>query len=523
MQADKNSLPTQLRELLMRAKDEGVYVRPEHIFWEIHTGDELWERPELTRMRGLFESRPFDCVYFYAVDRFARKSFYAELVLDEAHAAGIEAAFLTQEFETTPAGRLLRHVAEYVAERELYFLKERTQRGKRERLRDGKPYGAGKAPYGYVWVDGPNDARDRHAGFDIDPIAAPIVQRIFSEVAQGRGMRAICRDLIRDGIPTPKGRKIWQTATLGVILKRELYIGEAWANRWTVYRVDGKRRNRLRPREEWVRLGRADAPQLISRELFAEAQRVISMNRRLSSRDNGNPEEFLLRGGLLRCGTCGGTMVSRRYPSLKGYTVYICHGSRHGKHLPAEQREGVKQPSVNARLIDAEVWTTICRLINDEDYLKRQLVRLQTEDVTTANLNAIDARLAAVATEISNYLAAIADASNALVVTTLTASLDDLAQQQNALQTERERVLDKGSTIAQAVAHVDCLLRMHAGQRAHLEEMPYPVRRRTLASLGIKVTIHPREKGDRKPLPPFTIHDSIPFERVSSDIRRLWD
>src|SRR5439155_431444 len=55
-------------------------------------------------------------------------------------------------------------------------------------------------------------------------------------------------------------------------------------------------------------------------------------------------------------------------------------------------------------------WTTICRLINDADYLKRQLVRLQTEDVTTANLNAIDTRLAAVATEISNYLAAITDA-----------------------------------------------------------------------------------------------------------------
>jgi site-specific DNA recombinase len=320
-------------------------------------------------------------------------------------------------------------------------------------------------------------------------------------------MRAICRDLIRDGIPTPNGRKIWQTATLGVILKQELYIAEAWANRWTVYRVDGKRRNRLRPREEWVRLGKADPPQLISRELFAEAQRVISMNRRLSSRDNGNPEEFLLRGGFVRCGTCGGTMVSQRYPSLKGYTVYICHGGRHGKHLPAEQRERIKQPSVNARLIDAEVWTTVSHLMNDADYLKCQLVRLQTEDIMTANLAAIDARLAAVATEISNYLAAVADASNALVVTTLTASLEDLAQQQNALQTERERVLDKGSTIAQAIAHVDCLLRMHAGHRAHLEDMPYPARRRTLASLGIKVTIHPRETGDRKPLPPFRAPD----------------
>src|SRR5207249_12151486 len=98
--------------------------------------------------------------------------------------------------------------------------------------------------------------------------------------------------LIRDGIPTPKGRKVWQTATLSVILTQELYIGEAWANKWTVHRVDGKRRNTLRPREEWVRLKKADAPQLISRELFAEAQRVISKNRQLSSRDNRNPEAF---------------------------------------------------------------------------------------------------------------------------------------------------------------------------------------------------------------------------------------
>ena len=32
MQAQKNSLPSQLRELLTRAKADGVYIKPEHIF-----------------------------------------------------------------------------------------------------------------------------------------------------------------------------------------------------------------------------------------------------------------------------------------------------------------------------------------------------------------------------------------------------------------------------------------------------------------------------------------------------------
>jgi len=38
MQAQKNRLPSQLRELLTHAQDEGVYITPEHIFWEVHTG-----------------------------------------------------------------------------------------------------------------------------------------------------------------------------------------------------------------------------------------------------------------------------------------------------------------------------------------------------------------------------------------------------------------------------------------------------------------------------------------------------
>ena len=514
MQAQKNSLPSQLRELLTRAKADGVYIKPEHVFWEVHTGEELWERPELTRMRRLFKSRPFERVYFYSVDRFARKAFYAELILDEAHRAGIEADFVTQSFERTPEGTLKRHVAAHVAEREVYALKERTTRGKQERLRNGKPAGSGKAPYGYMWVDGPNEAKDRHAGFDIDPAEAPIVQRIFNEVAQGCGMRAICRDLIRDGIPTPKGRKIWQTRTLSVILQQELYMGDAWANKWTVVRVNGKRRNTMRPREEWVRLEKADAPQLISPELFAVAQQVISKNRQLSAQNEANTEEFLLRGGFLRCGTCGGTMVTRRYPSFKGYTVYICHGGSHGKQLPAEQREGVKQPSVNARLIDAEVWSRICRLIRDEGALTRHLVRLEAEDGTTANVSAIDARLSAVAAEISNYAAAIAHARHALVVTMLTASLDDLVEQQMALLAERKRLTDKGLAIARAPAHIESLRELYAEQGAHVEEMPYTFRRRTLASLGIVVTIEPRGTGDRKPLPPFTIHESIPLVQI---------
>src|SRR5580765_3364534 len=120
------SLLSQLKAELKRASEDGVSILPEHIYWEVHTAEELWERPALTRLRGDFKAHLFDIVYFYAVDRFAREPFYMDLVMDEARRAGVEVRFVMQHFDDTAEGQLLRSVAGYVAKKELYAIKERT-------------------------------------------------------------------------------------------------------------------------------------------------------------------------------------------------------------------------------------------------------------------------------------------------------------------------------------------------------------------------------------------------------------
>ncbi len=108
------------------------------------------------------------------------------------------------------------------------------------------------------------------------------------------------------------------------------------------------------------------------------------------------------------------------------------------------------------------------------------------------------------------------------MVTTLTRRLDNLVEQQAALLAERGRILDKGLAIARAHAHTESVRELYAQQGAHMQEMPYPLRRRTLASLGIGVTMQPRERGDRKPPRPFTIHESIPLVQIDFNQRSLW-
>jgi site-specific DNA recombinase len=68
----------------------------------------------------------------------------------------------------------------------------------------------GRPPYGYVLGDAgahpnPSKAADgiRLHQLEVDPTAAPVVERIFSQYIAGRGYFAIAQGLTADGIPSP--------------------------------------------------------------------------------------------------------------------------------------------------------------------------------------------------------------------------------------------------------------------------------------------------------------------------------
>lgn len=518
------SLISQLKAELGRAAEDGFTVLPEHIYWEVHTGEELWERPSLTRLRTAIKAHPFDVVYFYGVDRFARKAFYVDLVVDEATRAGVESRFILQSFEDTPEGHLMRSVAGYVAEKELYAIKERTNRGKRERVvENGKPYGAGKPPFGYLWASPISDSRrEQKVACAEDPQAATVVRRIFGEVAAGRGLRAICADLMRDGITTPGGKRLWATGTLSSILRNPAYAGLNFANRWQVIKKNGKRCTLPRPREQWVLLKEGTYPSLVSVEQWDAAQVVKAANKVLAARNNRKPEGFLLRGGFLVCGVCGGAMSSRRYKS--GYTVYICHGGAemHGKRMPADLREGVTLPSANSQEMDGAVWEHVKRLLNEQGFLDAELRRLADADQVGLDVKAIDARIVQIDAEIGNYTLGMRNAS-ALTIPLLTDQINMRIEQRTALETERDHVERRGAAVMRARDHVEQLkLRLGPQLAQALENMPYAERRRTLLALGIRVTVSARPEKGKWGLPPFTVEASLPIERVDTGNSELW-
>ena len=79
-------------------------------------------------------------------------------------------------------------------------------------VNEGRHQG-GRAPYGYVVVDGARHPNPRKAAegyrlrmLALDEPGAEVVRRIFAEYLDGKGDRAIANGLNRDGILCPRGR-----------------------------------------------------------------------------------------------------------------------------------------------------------------------------------------------------------------------------------------------------------------------------------------------------------------------------
>ena len=133
------SLETQEAADRRHAAEHGYRVDEGHVYREVYTGVELWERPQLTRLREAIRRREVDAVIVYAIDRLARDPVHLGVILSEAEHAGVAVEFVTEPLDHSPEGQLIRFVRGYAAKVEHEKIKDRTQRGKMARIAAGKP------------------------------------------------------------------------------------------------------------------------------------------------------------------------------------------------------------------------------------------------------------------------------------------------------------------------------------------------------------------------------------------------
>jgi site-specific DNA recombinase len=326
-----------------------------------HSGARL-DRPGLDALRDSAEAGVIDAVWCLSPDRLARVYAYQVIVLDELARHGVTVRFAdAPTIDDDPQARLLTQVQGVIAEYERAKIAERYRRGKLWRSRSGEVL-AWKTPYGYRRV-----ARSATGPAHLviyEPEAA-VVRRIFDDyVAGGHSTREVTRRLNADSVPTPSGKPVWGTSTIGRLLHNEAYIGRVYWNKTESVpdpRPGRHHRQVARPREDWIAIA---VPPVVSDDIFEAASRVTRDNSKWSPR-NAEPGAWLLRS-LIRCGTCSVGVSCHKMRGRNGtiHRYYYCRN--HDPLRAGGQDRRCPERNIRADELDAFVFDQVRALLRPE-------------------------------------------------------------------------------------------------------------------------------------------------------------
>jgi len=473
-QEDGTSLQTQEAECRAYAADHGYEVVA--AFSDVYTGEDVFNRPGMTELRDLLRIHGVDIVLGHALDRVSRNQTHQGLILSEIEHAGARLELVTEKLEDTPEGRLLLSVRGFVAEVERLKISERTNRGRRKRAQDGKMMPGPRPLYGYRWRD------PERGALEPNPETAPIIQRIFRELADGKSMRQVTKDLTQEGVPTATGGSHWDISSLHYLLRQETYIGRASSFRTKRQKGrDGKYRDPASGADHQIALPEGTSPALITPDLFAAVQARLARNKAEATRNSADPEGALLRSGYAICGYCGTNLVAARHHPT-GLRHYCCR-SRAG------ERNSHRAFGMLAPKLDPLIWDWVKERVSDPGIIRAELERQRQENPHGGELAAVNRRLAGIEAQQGRLSRSIALLDDEDAAAPLLAELRSLATQRRALEAERVQLTAERDDWERLQARLDAIAERCETVRGNLDTLDYQGKRDLLYAFNVKVKV----------------------------------
>jgi site-specific DNA recombinase len=501
-QEDNESIPSQIAACVELAHDLGYTQQQIDVFEEVHTGEELWERDEMSRLRKLIEHRVYEGLVVYCVDRLSRKVTHQMIIEEECRHNDCPIHYVQGGPSNTREGRLVRQVEGIVAEMEHEKIVERTNRGRREKIKAGKIVGNGEPPFGYLYS---RDDRGKPIGLMPDPMLAPYVVGMFEKLSRGQSLCAIARWLNSEHVPVPgAGKKrrltqdVWYSASVRYIVNNTTYKGEVYIGKQRIEKDEVTKKKRLvrKPPEEWVRMD-VDIPFLVSPELWDAANERLHLNKLRSARNNRHQDRFLLRAGFALCGECGGIMYAKHDPKIGDF--YAC-----GSQWRENKRDRCINPaSMQASQLDPAVWSVV------EFYLAnpQQLIDFLEEKAKDENagslqpeIDKLDAEIGKLTTRVRNAFEELVSIEDADIKESLRGQIalwqKHLAQfksDRDTLVSKQAHWLNHQEQRSQFVARLTNVSR-------ELSRLDMDTKRSVLDALGVKVKVYKAaRKGPQEP------------------------
>jgi DNA invertase Pin-like site-specific DNA recombinase len=325
------SISAQLKALREYAAKNGYAVTKEFVD-EAESGRST-ARPAFREMISLARMKqpPFAIILVWKLSRFARNREDSIIYKSLLRKQGIQVVSINEPIEDTPSGRLLEGIIEVIDEFYSSNLGQDITRGQRENAARGF-FNGSRPPFGYVRKKVKDGDKERNT-LEPDPEIAPVVQRIFREITNEKGLKEIAKGLNRDGVPAPAGGK-WGRQRLHKILINEAYTGRL------IWGKSRKGKSGLPPvmkDSAW--------PPIIDKQLFESAQVALNARAPKVTHPRVASSNYLL-SGLVKCRNCGASYIG--YGAKSGQFHYYVCGTTYSKgkeacpspHVPKEKLEG---------------------------------------------------------------------------------------------------------------------------------------------------------------------------------------
>lgn len=316
-----------------------------------------------------------DLIITKSVSRFARNTVDSLTTVRQLKEVGVEIYFEKENIWTLDSkGELLITIMSSLAQEESRSISENVTWGLRKQFAEGKVH------FPYTNVMG--FEKGENGEVTVNQEEAKTVRYIFKQTLLGKTPYSIAKDLTKQGIPSPSGKKQWNSVTIKRMLRNEKYKGDALLQK--TYTIDflTKKKN----------INKGELPQyyvennheaIVDKETFDAVQSVLDRK----EKHKGSTTIF---SSKLVCGDCGHYFGSKLWHSTSKYrrVIYRCNEKYKGEKrctTPHVTEEEVKEWFITAinKVISnkAELISNLEILleIGGTDGLEKKMKELDTE------------------------------------------------------------------------------------------------------------------------------------------------
>lgn len=473
---DGTSLDTQLAACRQYAAERGWEIAGE--YQDVWTGSQFRERPGLTKLREQLRTGTVDVILCYALDRLSRDQTHVAVLVDQIEHHGARLELVTESFEDTAVGKFIRSATAFASEVEREKIILRSSTGRRARVAAGKPLPGPRPMYGYRWAD------EDKSRLQLNPDTAPVMKRIYEDLANRKSALSIARCLTEEGIPTPSGRNTqWRSESIREMVRRPHYCGRpvGWVNR------ELTRAAMYSDAPDSIPLPEGTYPAIVSEELWMRANDELQ-RRKVTHTNNGRNQTALLVNGFARCAYCGRPMATKWW--MRRYQMYACNGDR-------GEAASCAFPTMSVTKLDSLIWEGLKERLSRPEIIIQELRRYRSGDPTREDLAEIRSRIQDVDRKLSNLARRLSTLDDADLGEYIVDEMKSLKNQRQQLEVRQHELEQRQIHWETSQEHLDRLEEWCQTVAASLDDLDYDERRALFAAIDLRVTVW--KQSDRDP------------------------